>query len=164
MVYRRKYAFRPGRSLPVPAQDVGEELERLGIYTQAVTPSEIVDAARDEDAILHPCFEWDDRVAAEQMREEQARALTRTVLVMSEDAEDGQANDHRIAFVSIGTPGRNGSPGYIATETALSDEGMREVVLKNALAQLRGWRSRYSHLEELADVIQVIDDTLVASA
>lgn len=60
---------------------VGPELQRL-TNAGASTNADVVDAARPEEAVLHPYFEWDDNRAAEAYREHQAETITRTVRVV----------------------------------------------------------------------------------
>jgi hypothetical protein len=50
-------------------------LERRGL----LQPFDVVEAARDPGSPLHDSFEWNDSVAAERYRLEQARRLIRTV-------------------------------------------------------------------------------------
>lgn len=57
---------------------IREALARL--YQQGrLTPTNVVRAAKNSNSPLHDCFEWDDGAAAQQWREEQARALIRAV-------------------------------------------------------------------------------------
>lgn len=46
-----------------------------------LTPSEVVNKARDPRSILHPCFEWDNAVGGEKHRIQQARNLISMVRV-----------------------------------------------------------------------------------
>ena len=66
------------------AQVIGQEITRLhedGVHT----PAEIVEAARPEDAPLHPFFCWDDAAAAELFREAQAIHMTCSIVVRRRD-------------------------------------------------------------------------------
>ena len=49
-----------------------------------LTASQVLEVARSPDSPLHPCFEWDDSIAAEQWRLEQARELIRRVKIVVE--------------------------------------------------------------------------------
>jgi hypothetical protein len=66
----------------VPAHIVHDELEtiRLG-HEGKLRPPDVVEAARPKEAILHPLFEWDNSLAAEQYRLHQARNVIRQVEV-----------------------------------------------------------------------------------
>ena len=72
------------RNMPVKAQAAGEYLEQLEKEHGEITPKIVLDASRAEDALLHPCFEWNDGVAAEKYREVQARYLIRNLVVFVE--------------------------------------------------------------------------------
>jgi hypothetical protein len=66
----------------IDPQAAGEELERIRHRDGTITPPAVVDEARPEEAVLHPCFEWVDPVAAEQYRLIQARTLIKKVRVI----------------------------------------------------------------------------------
>lgn len=71
-------------SSTVPAERAYTELERIrGAHDDKLNPHDIVDESRDDDAILHPFFEWDDSVAAEEYRVGQARRLSRSVYIVT---------------------------------------------------------------------------------
>ena len=57
------------------AQKVADE-----IGDKKVTPQEILEKARDETSELHKCFEWDDSVAAERYRLQQAGNLSENTI------------------------------------------------------------------------------------
>ncbi len=56
-------------------------LQRLEEETGTLRVDDVIDEARDPDSPLHTEFDWDDSVAAEKWRREQARELIRTVRV-----------------------------------------------------------------------------------
>ena len=66
----------------IDPQEAGEELERIKQRDGTIVPAAVVDEARPDDAILHPAFEWQDPVAAEQYRLIQARTLIKRVRVI----------------------------------------------------------------------------------
>ena len=79
------YVFRESGSAPIPAQVIGEELERIRLNADGrLIPADIVAAARPAKAPLHPCFVWDDTEAAKRWREHQARNLVRIVMTVEE--------------------------------------------------------------------------------
>lgn len=57
-----------------------------------LTAEMVVEEARPVDAVLHPFFEWDDSVAAELHRQEQARSMIRRVRFVVE-SQDGSPRD-----------------------------------------------------------------------
>lgn len=81
-----KYTYRQGFRPAVDPEVAGFELERIRMEAEGkLTPADVVDAARPEDAPLHPVFEWDDAEAAEAHRRWQARLLIRSVRIVSDD-------------------------------------------------------------------------------
>lgn len=142
------YQWRRGSFVSGDAQAAGEVcsmLERRG----ELTPQALVDESRSEDAPLHGMFEWDDRVAAEQYRQVQARQIIQSIEVVAV----GDSKPVK-AFVSLRVAGQERR--YESTEVALSNPDTREKVLKEALAELAAFRKKYERFEELADVIAAI--------
>jgi len=63
-----------------PSEAMKQELRRLSEKGGGtLTPSRVVDVARSPLNPLHKYFEWDDAVAAEKYRQDQARELIRCV-------------------------------------------------------------------------------------
>lgn len=142
------YKWKTGSHVRVDAQVAGDEcarLERMG----RLTPPELVDASRAEDAPLHGCFEWNDEVAAERYRETQAGYIIRSIEVVP----SGMTEPVR-AFVSIVESDER--PRYVNTVVAVSEPDTREIVLQQALAELRAFERKYSGLQELAAVLDAI--------
>jgi hypothetical protein len=89
------YTFRNGTRISgVNAQTTGEELARIQNAHGAITAPLVVDEARPTDAPLHPVFEWNDLVAAEQHRQHQARNLIRSVQIIETDNQISPAYVH----------------------------------------------------------------------
>ena len=66
-------------SLP---QDVNDKyLEMNEERGGKLTTQDIVDEARDQDSVLHPRYEWDDTIAGEAHRRQQARMELRRVTI-----------------------------------------------------------------------------------
>ena len=118
-----------------------------------LTPRSVVDDARPEDAVLHPCFEWDDGVAAGKYREDQARYIIRGVVAQMPEAGEDAAPVR--AFVSVV---QNDQQSYTSTAHAMSDADLRQQVLQRAWSELQDWRDRYKDYKELAAVFTAIDD------
>ena len=147
------YQWRSGTRLPVDAQLAGETIERLRQKANGqLTPTQVVDASRADKAPLHPCFEWDDNVAAERFREDQARGLIGALVVTVRPK--GVEREVR-AFVSVQR--KSEERGYTALHAALSDAELRRQVVSQAWDELRRWRAKYEAYSELAAVFAAID-------
>lgn len=143
------YKFKSGARLNVSAQAAGElcaELESQG----RLTPHEVVEASRPEDAPLHAAFEWDDAVAAERYRETQASYIIRSIEVVLE----GSSKPTR-GFVSLTV--NKDEREYREINRVLSIRSERELLLEQAERELMAFKSKYAVLEELADVFAAID-------
>ena len=158
MVY--KYSYRQGaRSYPVDAQRAGEFINDLSEKENGVTAQSVLDASRDEDALLHPCFEWDDAIGAEKYRLEQSKLLIGDIVrvVVRNENETKQAR----AFISV-TPSQTRKPNtYQPMAQVMSVDETREIVLKNALMELKWFRRKYEELTELASLFVEIDKLIV---
>jgi hypothetical protein len=96
-----KYAFRDGsRVSNISPQVVGNELDRIHEKHGALKPTNVVEEARPEEAPLHPVFEWNDSIAAEEWRLHTARNLIRSVQVITSD------NQKESVYVSVVTEHR----------------------------------------------------------
>jgi hypothetical protein len=129
------------------AAKVCEGLDKQG----RLNAKELVEASRDENAPLHDMFEWDDAIAAEKYREEQAKKIIRSIELVIED----KPVNYR-AFSSIGPK------AYTSTQTALSKDATRRILLNSAKAELQAFKRKYSTLKELSDVFSAIDEVMAA--
>ena len=68
----------------VAMQEIVDSLEKLRVRDGGIYTKSVVAEARDITSVLHPCFEWDDSVAAELHREAQARGLISNVQITVE--------------------------------------------------------------------------------
>lgn len=141
------YDFRSGFSIRgCNPQLVGQELERIRAEKGKLTAQEVVEEAKFPDNPLHNAFDWDDAIAAQKHRLNQARKLIVSVRVIN-----GTVQTPIPAFVSIRSPdiGRN----YVPTVEALNDEELRARVLAEVRQFFEGIQRRYAHFSEAAQLI-----------
>ena len=157
MVYQ--YSWRRG-DFPVPAQAAGEFLRNMTDAKGSVSSKDVLEASRDESALLHPCFEWDDARASEKYRLYQANKLIGSLIctVVKEESGKSQKENRVRAFVNVTTTGLQGS--YKPIIQALSNEEERQIVLENAKQDLIRFRDKYSTLTELSAVFRAIDEVV----
>jgi hypothetical protein len=156
---RLEYAWRDGARLQkgarVPAQAVGERLERLrAAGAGELTPEAVVEDARHPASPLHSLFEWDDTQAAHQYRLVQARAVIRAVIVRYRAAA-GDGARSVVAFVNLKDGDRQ---YYTATAVALSDPARRAIALRQAWEDFQALRRRYAQLAEFAQLFAALDE------
>lgn len=82
------YIFRPGLSFGrINPNTAGRELERIRKKYKQLAPRHVVAEAEPPKAPLHAAFEWDDSKAAQRWREDTARNLIRSVVIVRENDE-----------------------------------------------------------------------------
>lgn len=151
MVYQWK------RNMPVDAQKAGEHLEKLEKKHGEVTPEIVLKDAKQEKSVLHSCFEWDDKKAAEGYRLTQARFILQNLTVCVEKEGEEEPTLTR-AFVNVSPVSMSGNKGsYLSITNALSDEESRKIVLRNAMSELISYKRKYEELNELQEVFMAID-------
>ena len=119
-------------------------------------PKAVVDEARDEASPLHPAFEWDDSIASEKYRLEQAQRLIRSFRIVQ---KDGEKKFERPVFVglSVDRTGDSGDNPYRLTDDLQKYPDLLAIAERDALEQLQGMKERYGHLKRLNDVWSAID-------
>lgn len=153
------YQWKQGARVPssADAQKVGEELERIRVkHNGRLEPEWVVHNAKSPRNPMHDLFEWDDNVAAQNFRVDQARSVIRSVDVVVEEAP--QMKPMR-AFVSV-VQERDRS--YTSVQHAMSDDDLRKQLIAQAYTELEAWQKRYAELIELADVFAAIDQARAA--
>ena len=168
MVFQSKYAWG-GIKYSVSADTVGAVLEDIEQQNGTVSKELFLDASRSEDSPTHGMFEWDDSIAGEKWRLDQARKIICSLSLKIEhrdaDVKDiGLTIDNDAttvpAFVSI-VPRSDVSAmarsQYINVSRGLSDQETREIVLKNAMRLLKVFKDKYSAYVEFAQIISDID-------
>lgn len=129
------------------AQKCAEEIIALG---DKITPDEVLEKARDESTELHKCFEWDDSVAAEKFRKIQARDVIRFIVIKEEEKPEDRPQI-KVFHVTEKTG------GYKPIEFIVKHEDEYKALLERAWAELRAFKAKYSMLEELREIMELID-------
>lgn len=125
------------------AQKVADE-----IGEKSITPQEVLEKARDENSELHKCFEWDNDVAAEKYRLEQARKIIINLVYVPTKKEEPQVRCFQIT---------SEKHVYQPTKHFLVQENEYQSLLKKAKRELENFQKRYSMLSELETVFEAIE-------
>lgn len=137
---------------------VTEELDRLAKEHGHLTPELVVDEARTPQSPLHQHFDWDDSVAAERWRREQARHLIIQCRVTVTTPRNGEVTLRRYTALPV-----NESPTrphrYVRTEDAMRTD--RDLVIQQAKVEVDRLRRKY---EALINFDEVLKDALDESA
>lgn len=151
MVYSWKIPIYP----KVSPQKAGEHIEELEKEHGEITPKILLDDSRPKDAVLHPCYEWDDATAAEKYRLYQSKQIIGNLVTVRVDQ---QPLEPVRAFVSIKE--RNESASYVTTAKALSDEKTKAQVISNAMQELRMFEAKYRGLIDVAEIMRAFVEEL----
>lgn len=134
------------------AKIVGRELSAISKRHGHFTPENVLDAARSEESPLHRYFEWDDAVAGEKYRLDQARHLIRSVKVIYSDTQPRPVR----AFCNVAADNTLESV-YVPITVAISNPNYRKQILSTAYNELKAWQNKYSDLNEFASVFKSIE-------
>ena len=132
----------------VSADDAAAELNRIREKRGFLKPEFVVEESEDENSVLHKCFQWDDTIAAQMWRKEQAASLIRniTCIVVAENVE----TEIR-AFVNV-TTGTVPTRTYTPITEAILDKTAYQDLLAQAKAELVSFIKKYSQITELNEV------------
>lgn len=130
------------------ANKVYEEISGIG---ESCTPTQIVEYAREhKDSELYKCFDWDDTVAAEKWRLQQARTVVCNI-VYEEVSKDNQVQNIRVIQH---VPELE---AYKPVSLIIRNKTEYESLLERACAELRAFKERYKMLTELEQIMERID-------
>lgn len=127
------------------AEKVSKEIESI----QNATPKNILEFARNEESELHKCFEWDDTIAAEKYRLQQARQIVCNI-IYQEDSKEESAK-LRVFYSQSSTN------TYQPTKVLIRNENTYKELLMQAKSELRAFKNKYRMLTELEDIFELID-------
>lgn len=125
-----------------------------------ITPEIVLNEARSPVSPLHKQFCWDDTKAAEMFRLTQAAALIRRVkITYTTDNKEIRVR----AFVNVRPqinedeePEEQAKGVYVTLTKAASVESYREQMLKACRRDVEAFRSKYSSISEVSDIISTM--------
>lgn len=144
-----------------------EALQELYNTHGKLTPGLVVDEAREpSDSVtqfLHDRLEWDDEVAGERYRLEQARALIRKVRVEYKPTPRSTIREVR-AYVSV--PDQDtGGRAYRPTEEVAADPLLSAMLLRELERDWKLLRQRYGDMDQFVTFVRSqLDDNGKAAA
>ena len=143
-----------GYSYNVPAETVGKCCEEIERTYGSITSSNMVDAARSPESELHPLFEWDDLIAGEKWRKQQAKVILSSLRIVVNESEEKPTTVR--AFVNVSPPSRT-ETFYVQIEKAVNDENNHQQLLLNAYRELNAFQAKYQVLNELKPLFDLIN-------
>lgn len=125
-----------------------DQLQSIYDRHQKLTPELVVDDARDPQHPLHTRFEWDDTVAGEKWRHQQAHELITSVKVTYSNPT-GKPREIR-QFHAIRK--ENGHV-YEPVENVLRDDVMTKILLADMEREWRALKKRYDQFAEFRNMV-----------
>lgn len=127
-------------------QKIGEELTKIADSAGGrLTPKAVVETARNPKHVLHRHFDWDDQIAADKWRLDQARTIIRSIRVEEDESEPVQA------FLSA----KDGDGVAYHTHAAVqSSADLQLAVLKAAERDLDAFERRYKELQDICESVR----------
>ncbi|WP_143591212.1 hypothetical protein [Thermoactinospora rubra] len=123
------------------------------IYDQygKLTPELVVEVAKEPDHPLHDRFEWDDSVAAEAWRREQAHRLIQKCKVVYREADDKNPEQSVRAFHAV-----RSEKGHVyePVERVTADPFMAQLVLQDMEREWKALKRRYEHFSEFYAMVR----------
>lgn len=136
---------------------INEELEHIrDEHGGTIKQVDVVNYARNPNTELHSQFEWDDSVAGEAYRLQQAARIIRSYIV-SVSTPRGPKKMRR--FVSLMMDRQKGaeSPGYRGADDVFKDEELRPNFFMTVYLELMAVKRKYESLREFDSVMKKFD-------
>jgi hypothetical protein len=146
-----RYTFREPtifhKSKDADPNVIGQELTRIKDANNGrLMPQTVVEEARKRSNPLHRHFEWNDKIAAEAYRLDQARELIRIIQIEDTDGD----KPARRAFVSVTDDGK----AYRGLNEVLNSQSLQLAVLVTAERELRAFEVRYNELLDICELVR----------
>lgn len=158
----KEIKWREGSRFSVDAKIASVELDRIRDKQDGeLRPADVVAEASKKRNPLHPEFDWDDESAANKYREDRARTMIRSIVVIRKEAPKVVARKYEATYSrETREEGQPQKQCYRTTEEILSDPIERDRLLARAIKELGAFRERYAGLSELAVVFQAAEDAI----
>lgn len=147
--YQWKTGSYHGKVSAQKAGEICDELERRG----ELNAQNLVDVSRPAYAPLHEAFEWDDGIAAEEWRKQQARCIINSIVVVAEEKPPVRA------YYNITARDAN----YYSLATVVQQPDKYQMLLRQAKSELQAIRRKYRQITELDAIFALIDNMQDAS-
>lgn len=152
------YEYKVKGLMKASAQVAGEMCEALEQSAMGLSPRTLLDANREASAPLHDEFEWNDSEAAERFRLNQAATIIRNIVIVRTE-QSGTPTPSVRAFVNVRDEAQR---SYVGIARAMSDEAMKESLMKSAIRDMDAFKNKYHELQELSSVINAMNPYLTS--
>jgi len=156
--------WRDGFQCAVDASIAHAELERIRKkHAGDLTARVVVDEAAKKRNPLYRAFEWNDKVAADKLRCEQARYIMRGLVIVREEYPSAPTRVYEISRDEQAPRGEQKTV-YRSLEDIMADPDARARLLQQTLRDLLAMRCKFSAMQELAIVWRSVDELVSTMA
>lgn len=134
-----------------------DQLDKVRADYGALTPANVVDAARNPTHPLHSRFEWDDSIAGEKWRRVQAGELIRTVRCQFTSPTTGPTSVRVFHSTTAHTP----TPVYEPLDDIVADPIAHQLLVEQMRRDWATFQSRYGHLLEFVALVGSVANGVV---
>jgi hypothetical protein len=107
---------------------------------------------------LHPCFQWDDTIAAHEYRLNQASDLIRNVQIVVYENDDEESHLVTVrAFPNV--INEDSKHVYVSASSARNNEYYWQQIKDQAITEIKAWQAKYKAItafEVLFDAIEAV--------
>ena len=148
-----KASWRPGCSgffKGASADLCAQEIMSIG-PTEGVTPSQVLEKARDEGTELHKIFDWDNDVAAEKWRLNQAKKILNHIVI---EVETPEKKKETVRYFLKTEP----MGAYKQTTVIFESKSETEKLLQMARRELESFKMKYQTLCDMKNIVREVFD------
>lgn len=150
---KKKYEWKmPSFAKGISPQKAAKEIDRIRKVYGAVTPEHILKASEEKDSLFHELFTWDNDLAANQYRLQQARNIINNIAVTV--ITDGQEREVS-AYEMVST---NDLRQYKSVEdlTQTDIEQLRLLAVK----ELNLWKNKLNLYTQFSKATKKLDEAV----
>lgn len=133
------------------SSDLRTELEEIRKQHGKLTAQNVVDTARDPAHPMHSRFEWDDSIAGEAYRRQQAADMIRRVRIVYKEADKSGPSRSVRAYHAL--PDTEGY-AYDPAEEIAEDPFRRKLLLDTMAREWKDLYRRYQEFEEFLAMVR----------
>lgn len=145
-----KYLYS-GPNNKVSAEVAQKTLQKIYNRDGKVSPQVVVDEAQPENAPLHPAFEWDNEIAANEYRKDQARHVIRHIRIIPAKEEEPKR-----VWASIRSDETSEREYHPVTEIVKSED-MYARMMTQCFQELVSIKAKYRELWKAGELKPVFD-------
>lgn len=150
---KNKYSWiRSGFAKGIEPDEAIRELERIEANYGGLTPENILDASKPEDALFHSLFTWDNNQAAHKYRLQEARIILNNIEIKV--VSNGSEKRIPVFEVIKNADGR----AYKHVESFTKEDIIQ--VKTESVKAFNYWKNKLSIYKDFDQVIQKIDEVI----